>query len=354
MRNNQVVSPRLTYEIQRPVRWNTFVAGLAINLILIALVAEVAPRLAREVTVRSTDATHYVTLVAPRIYAPAPRKVDVPPQVARLEPPELSPVVAPKPVASPKPFKTEAVKVQLPKPAPQQPESRHIETNVFEATTATNKPAPQPEIKTNVFGSAPSQTATLQKPARQPQTGGFGDPNGVAGQGDPRRDTVAMVHVGSFGAPAGPGNGNGTSGATGASGTLRSAGFRTEVASAAPARSGTVTASGFGTPVTPSSDFTPAHIEKKPELRPVEIVYKPRPAYTAEARRMRVEGEVLLDVIFTASGSLRVNRVVKGLGYGLDDKALEAAGRIQFRPARRDGQPYDCAALVHMVFELAK
>jgi TonB family protein len=328
------------------VRWNTFVAGLAVNLILLALVARVAPRLGREVTVRSFDAAHYVTLVAPRIYAPAPR-VEVPREVATLKIPKLSPVIASKPVPV-------ASKIEPPKIAPVQPEPRHIETNVFEATAATNKPAPQPEIKTNVFASAPAQTATLQKPARQVQTGGFGDPNGAAGQGDPKRDAVAMVHVGSFGAPAGPGNGNGTSGATGAIGTIRSAGFRTEVASSGPARSGTVTSSGFGTPVAPSGDFTPAHIEKKPELQPVEIVYKPRPAYTAEARRRRVEGEVLLDVMFTASGSLRVNRVVKGLGYGLDDRALEAAERIQFRPARRDGQPYDCAALVHMVFELAK
>jgi hypothetical protein len=45
--------------------------------------------------------------------------------------------------------------------------------------------------------------------------------------------------------------------------------------------------------------------------------------------------------------------VVKGLGHGLDDSALAAAQRIKFHPARRDGQPYDCAALVHMVFELA-
>ena len=45
---------------------------------------------------------------------------------------------------------------------------------------------------------------------------------------------------------------------------------------------------------------------------------------------------------------------VKGLGYGLDDSALAAAEHIRFRPARRDGQPYDCAALVHIVFELSE
>jgi TonB family protein len=89
-------------------------------------------------------------------------------------------------------------------------------------------------------------------------------------------------------------------------------------------------------------------------LQPVEIVFKPRPVYTPEARSKRVEGEVLLEVVFGASGSLHISRVVKELGYGLDDAAVAAAQHIQFRPARRDGQPYDCAALVHIKFELSE
>ena len=95
-------------------------------------------------------------------------------------------------------------------------------------------------------------------------------------------------------------------------------------------------------------------VRSKSALQPVEILYKPRPAYTPEALRQKVEGEVLLEVVFAASGSLRINRVVKGLGYGLDDMALAAAQHIQFHPASRDGQPYDCAALVRIVFELYK
>ncbi len=110
----------------------------------------------------------------------------------------------------------------------------------------------------------------------------------------------------------------------------------------------------FGDAVAPNGTSAPQRIQKKSDLQPVEIVFKPRPVYTPEARRKRVEGEVLLDVVFTASGSLHINRVVKGLGYGLDDSALAAAQHIRFRPARRDGQPYDCAALVHIVFELSE
>jgi TonB family protein len=86
----------------------------------------------------------------------------------------------------------------------------------------------------------------------------------------------------------------------------------------------------------------------------VEILSKPRPAYTEEARHLHVEGEVLVEVLFTAGGQLQVRRVVRGLGHGLDESALRAAQQIRFRPAQRDGAPYDSLALVHIVFELAQ
>lgn len=89
------------------------------------------------------------------------------------------------------------------------------------------------------------------------------------------------------------------------------------------------------------------------QLHPVEILSKPNPAYTPEARRLRVEGEVVLDVIFSASGELRVLRLVRGLGHGLDEAALRAAEQIVFKPARRDGQPVDSRAMLRIIFRLA-
>jgi len=86
---------------------------------------------------------------------------------------------------------------------------------------------------------------------------------------------------------------------------------------------------------------------------PVKILEKPRPLYTNEARSQKIEGEVLLQVVFMASGEVHVMRVVQGLGHGLDDSAQEAARRIRFEPALKDGQPVDSAAIVHIVFELA-
>jgi TonB family protein len=88
-------------------------------------------------------------------------------------------------------------------------------------------------------------------------------------------------------------------------------------------------------------------------LSPAEILSKPRPAYTDEARRLQIEGEVLLEVLFGASGEAQVLRMLRGLGHGLDENAIAAARAIHFRPAKRDGLDVDSSAVVHIVFRLA-
>jgi TonB family protein len=85
----------------------------------------------------------------------------------------------------------------------------------------------------------------------------------------------------------------------------------------------------------------------------VEILSKPKPIYTDEARRLRIEGDVVLKVTFEASGKLVVLGVVQGLGHGLDQAAIDAAKKIEFNPARRDGQPVDHTANLRVVFRLA-
>jgi len=68
---------------------------------------------------------------------------------------------------------------------------------------------------------------------------------------------------------------------------------------------------------------------------------------------LRLEGEVLLEVIFSADGHLQVQRIVRGLGHGLDEAAVAAAGKIRFKPGQRNGQPVDSTAVVHVVFQMA-
>jgi hypothetical protein len=57
--------------------------------------------------------------------------------------------------------------------------------------------------------------------------------------------------------------------------------------------------------------------------------------------------------MFGANGQLLVQRVVRGLGHGLDESGIEAADKIRFKPALRNGSPVDSTAVVHVVFQLA-
>jgi TonB family protein len=215
---------------------------------------------------------------------------------------------------------------------------------------------PKPAVKTNVFSTGSSATPTIARAPSQVQTGGFGDPNGIpakAGQGK----AVNIAALGSFDLPSGPGYGNGTGGAKGAPGVVASSGFGNGTATGnARAR--------VSTPAVQSGGFASADVPAAPTVRsrsaepvsravPAEILSKPIPIYTQEAKSLRVEGEVLLEVVLEASGSLKVVRVVRGLGHGLDDNAVKAAEQIHFKPAMRDGQPADSTVVLHIIFQLA-
>ena len=106
-------------------------------------------------------------------------------------------------------------------------------------------------------------------------------------------------------------------------------------------------------PLAPSATDSVSTAESAAQPVSAEILSKPTPIYTQEARSLRIEGEVLLEVVLEASGSLRVLRVVRGLGHGLDDSAVKAAEQIRFKPAMRDGQPTDSTVVLHIIFQMA-
>ena len=112
-----------------------------------------------------------------------------------------------------------------------------------------------------------------------------------------------------------------------------------------------VATGGFGSEQVVHGGPKIAQADSGPASTPVEI--KPNPVYTDEARSLKLEGEVLLEVSFSANGTLHVNRVVRGLGHGLDEAAIAAANKIRFKPALRNGQPMDSTAVVHVTFQLA-
>lgn len=132
-------------------------------------------------------------------------------------------------------------------------------------------------------------------------------------------------------------------------GGFQAAGF---VAAALPSRR-PATAAGFADAALVPAPAVSRRTVRREAERGVVIVEKPRPEYTEEARRLRIEGEVLLDVLFAAGGEVEVLRVRRGLGHGLDEKAVEAARRIRFRPAQAGGRAVDSQATVRVAFQLA-
>ena len=87
------------------------------------------------------------------------------------------------------------------------------------------------------------------------------------------------------------------------------------------------------------------------ELKPT-ILYKEKAKYTKEARDNNVEGVVVLNLVFTADGKITGIRVVRGLPDGLTEKAIEAAQKIRFNPATRDGQPISVRGNLEFSFQL--
>jgi TonB family protein len=85
----------------------------------------------------------------------------------------------------------------------------------------------------------------------------------------------------------------------------------------------------------------------------LEVLSKPAVQYTSEARQLKVQGEVILRVTFTATGRVVVQGVVHGLGHGLDEEARRVAQQIHFRPATRNGQPVDLTTNITITFQLA-
>lgn len=266
-------------------------------------------------------------------------------------------VERPKPV----PVKKEIAKVE-PKPEIVEPPKPKIYTPVI--TTPIAKPVakkvqPAPDM-TQVAKAFPTDPVTmgssaipnLKKPREAVQTGGFGDPNGLPAKGNPNKATN-IAQLGGYDMPTGPGVGNGTGGAKGAKGVVASTGFGNEVAKGSAGGShGSVQTGGFGdekATAAPRVKQTAAVSNTKP----VEILFKPKPAYTDEARTRKIEGEVLLRVLFTASGEVKVIQVERGLGFGLDESAEAAARQIRFHPAEQDGQPVDSPAIVHIKFAMA-
>src|ERR1700688_1988313 len=251
--------------------------------------------------------------------------------------------------------------IRVPKPQQQEMEPPKVAMNNFAPAVLKPVSGARPVLIHTGDFSGSSVTPTVNAPIEKVQTGGFGDPNGLkpSEHSKPNGKLIAST-AGSFDMPVGPGQGNGSGGAKGLKGAVASADFGSGIATGGQGdgrRSGRgsagVQTSGFGTQEIAQNTPHVQRMESAPLTTSVEITYKPNPVYTVEARNLKLEGEVLLEVQLAANGQLHVNPVVRGLGHGLDEAAVAAANKMRFKPALRNGQAADSTAVVHVVFQLA-
>jgi TonB family protein len=80
------------------------------------------------------------------------------------------------------------------------------------------------------------------------------------------------------------------------------------------------------------------------------LVYCPPARYSAEAASQKIDGVALLEVTVRTDGSVASPRVVKSLGFGLDEAAIEAVLKWKYEPAQRDGRPVEVQVIVSYGF----
>lgn len=323
---------------ERKMSWRTLATIYALEILIVLLLLGL--RLVWPDRIDLTPTERYTELIPLPASDPGPMRVE--PQPA---PPPLPP---PKPLTKPKLIVPAEI---VAKPKPPEAEPPKLEVDFMPPQLKPVAPPPPKVIYTGSFGS--SAPTSVGAPIEKVQTGGFGDPNGLPGNGKENSHLTA-AQLGSFDLPPGPGNGNGVSGAKGTAGVIASAGFGSGIAQADSHKSpSTVQTAGFSAQEVSHAAATRPAAENAPAMTPVAIISKPRPVYSEEARQLKIEGEVLLEVMFGANGQLQVSRVVRGLGHGLDEAAVAAARKIQFKPAMRNGAAVDSTSIVHVVFQLA-
>jgi TonB family protein len=248
------------------------------------------------------------------------------------------------------------IETERPRPQPAKPEVVRLQTSAMPAmpsAPATIVVAPaQPKVGS--FASAKPSAVANNDRAPAIKTGGFGDPSGVAANANATRPAT-IAAIGKFENAPGTGQGAGAAHA----GLVTTGGFGSAVAKGAGGAvgetgmgGGTIATGGFGGNRTSNSAAPEPRIQQV-HFTPPEVLSEPRPQYTQEARQLRIQGEITLQVRFGVDGRVEVLRIVSGLGHGLDQEAALVAEQIRFKPAVKDGQPTDHITYIHILFQLA-
>jgi TonB family protein len=280
--------------------WRSYLGSILAHLtaaaLLLALSVPVAEHARRPAAA--------VSLIAPVLRAP----ISIPPPRRRLETKLTAPRTVLNPIAVPKLAAETPPRIAAVKPAPPAVEP------IVEAPKAVNLEVPQhvppppvaelpvaPKVEVHVGSFEQTAASTGTSASRTVSVGAFDDGKSAQAGGGAH----AAVHLG-----------------------------------------------GFGDQTARPAESRPANRPEPNAYKSVEILFKPKPVYTKDARDSRVEGEVSLEVVFLATGEIRVGRVLHGLGHGLDEAAQQAAALVRFKPATRAGVPVDTPATIRITFEL--
>jgi len=323
-----------------------FIVSATINASILAFALIIGMTVKHVIEVHKYEFTELIVPTTP----PPPVKVKVTPP-PKLPPPPEPPKVKldapkiemPKPKPEPKPILMEA-KVTLPvvKEAPKPavilaPQPKAALTAAMHEQDNKVKPSTAPVHLGQTFGVTPNPNAT-----RPATIAAIGNPYGGM-QG------LAVAPHGVVGS-TGIGNGLKSGSNSGVVGKVASAGIPGATGTGPAGTYGKVGSAGIPTataaPVAPKMAIAPTSSD-------LELISKPPVQYTAEARQLKVQGDVVLRVTFTASGQVVVQSVLRGLGHGLDEEARRVAQQIRFRPATRDGRPVDLTTNITITFQLA-
>jgi TonB family protein len=326
----------------------SFITSAVINLMILGVVLYIGVTAKRAIETHKFEQTELIFPTTPppppiKLKVPPPPKIEQPklPEV-KLEPPKIKlPKLEPKLEVKPLQMEAKAPTVKAAKPSViLAPQPKAALTAAAPAQVPQAHPSTTPVHLGETFGVTPNPNAT--RPATVAAIGNpYGGMNGPAvaprgvvgstgiGNGTKSGSNAGTVgKVASAGIPGATGTGNGNS-YTG--GKVASAGIPAVQQAAV---------------VTPAANAVPKSTN-------LEVLSKPPVQYTPEARQLRVQGDVVLRVTFTANGQVIIQGIVHSLGHGLDEEARRVAQQIRFRPATRNGQAVDLTTNITITFQLA-
>jgi TonB family protein len=328
----------------------SFITSAVVNLIILAAVIYVGMTARRVIQAHRYEQTELIFPTTPPP-PPAPLKMKMPPP-PKVETPKMPEV------------KLDAPKINMPK-IEKKPDLKPLQMEAKTALPTVKQAKPSiilaPQPKAALTAAAPAQVPQA-KPSTAPVH--LGETFGVTPNPNASRPATVAAIGNPYGGMEGPavaprgvvgsaGIGNGTKAGSNAGtvGKVASAGIPGGTGTSATYTGGKVASAGI--PAIQAAVAPTPVVTAAPKATTLEVISKPPVQYTSEARALRVQGDVVLRVTFTAAGQVLVQGVIHSLGHGLDEEARRVAEQIRFHPATKNGQAVDLTTNITITFQLA-